>query len=130
RAFDQELRQRAQRAVLKRDDPDLLLCWGELDWQQPYRGVSSWKFQDVARDDSEEASPRRQLDAHTRRIGINHRAWRFEPAGTERCSDERIVIGSGRRPSPRLGKQFGKVDLTAASPGILHARNDQHWRLK
>jgi hypothetical protein len=38
-AFDQELRQRAQRSVLEREDSDLPVCRGEFDDQFPQRPV-------------------------------------------------------------------------------------------
>jgi hypothetical protein len=63
-AFDQELRQRAQRSVLEREDSDLPVCRGEFDGQFPQRPVFGGEFQDRGWDEREKDSIYRQPDAH------------------------------------------------------------------
>jgi hypothetical protein len=99
--FDEELRQRAERPVLERNDPDLPVRRGELDGQHLDRHMLGGESHDVGRDDRKKASIRRQSGPHIYGVGIDRRARRFEPA--------RIIFRV-----PVFAVWFGLTTLTAA----------------
>jgi len=102
RAFDEELRQRAQRPVLKRDDPDFPARRGELDGQHFDRRRYTRKSHDGGGHDREKAAGRCKPDPQAIGVGVDRRAWRIDSISPKSFGDQRIEDGSCCRPSPRL----------------------------
>src|SRR5262245_26836604 len=114
--LDEKLRQRAQRAVLERDEPDLTVRCGEFDGQHFDQRILAERFQVAREYDREKTSVCRQPYPRIHVRGVDCRARRLEPARSEGLDDMSIKHGSGRRPGPRLVHQLREPDLASLDP--------------